>query len=79
MWRELLQQIQGFDDLDLSDYAQDVADFMASYANLCQAYGGEEEVRRIQQEIKFQASRGADLVVAIAESFEHFKRKYGIE
>lgn len=61
------------------DHQQEVTDFVAAYANLCQQFGGAEEVRSVQQEIKFRNAQGADMVEALAESYSHFRRKYGLE
>lgn len=65
-------------DLDLSNHNQDVANFTAEFANLCQQLGGEQLVHQIRDEIKFKNAKGADMVESLAEAYTYVKGKYKV-
>lgn len=65
-----------FDEVDFSGHQKEVTEFVDWFANLCSAVGGDEEVRKVQQELKFKQFQGANMVEAVADAYEAFKSRH---
>jgi hypothetical protein len=64
---------------DLARQAQaDVTEFMTAYIELLTALGGDDTVQQMKKEVDFRVKQGAELAEALAEHYEHTRRKYGL-
>lgn len=57
---------------------EDVAQFMKAYVDLLTALGGDDTVQQMNKEVDFRVKQGAELAEALAEHYEHTRRKYGL-
>ena len=63
----------------VNDVPSEVAEFMQGYVELLLALGGDELVASMRTEVNFRVKQGAELPEALAEHYQHTRKKYGLQ